>query len=347
MKNKLLILALILAIFVPIVTYGNNTGGTFFRVDKMEVAPEDTVTMTVDLSKISYEEFEFTLSSNVSLNTITTDEAVDTSASGNVLKIESSKSDLSMQQIELYYKVPQDLAIGSTITLTGRIEPTQTVISTPETTVPEESVPAEDSTAEEENVENVVENTVQESVEVQPDETVETVQPIEPEAAQEVTIVITVVQETEKDDSMEEAEDKEKMPGESMNMQKDQMDKEKMTDKQDMEKTAQESQVPQVTAVSTTQTVTYKGDSNNYLSSLVVEGYELSPAFLKTSNTYFVNVASDVTSLDITAEAEDSGAKVRIYGDGDLQVGENKVLVSVTAENGDVRIYRIYVKKEV
>lgn len=94
---------------------------------------------------------------------------------------------------------------------------------------------------------------------------------------------------------------------------------------------------------STTPTVTYEGSQNNYLSSLSITGYELNTEFNKTNNTYFATVDSD--SIEIQTEKEDSNQIVKIYGNENLKEGKNKVIISVTAENGDVRIYRIFVTK--
>ena len=90
---------------------------------------------------------------------------------------------------------------------------------------------------------------------------------------------------------------------------------------------------------------TYNGSSNNYLKKLNIKGYDLSPEFKKTSTTYFINVGDDVNSLKITANAESSKAKVNIYGNTNLKAGKNKILINVTAEDGEVRTYRIYVTK--
>lgn len=98
-------------------------------------------------------------------------------------------------------------------------------------------------------------------------------------------------------------------------------------------------------STSTTQTVTYNGSQNNYLSSLSVTNYSLNTEFNKTNNTYFISVGADVTNIDISYEENDSTQTVKIYGNKNLSVGLNKVLISVTAENGSVREYRIYVTK--
>lgn len=363
--TRLLVIVLVAAIFIPIITYGNGAAGAFFTVDKMEVAPEDTVTMTIDLSKIDYEEFKFTLKSNVNLNTVTTDNALDTNLSGNILSISAIKSEISMQKIDLNYNVPSDLQIGTTITLTGRIEPVETeqTVVVEDTSAPvEEVIPEESTTAEEEII---TENTATETEESQeeavnntdtpqPDANNEPTPEIKQESEviqtnsepQEVTITITV---SEKSDAQDELEnEKEKMKDGQMDkqqMDKNMMDKDMMNDKESTEKMSQTSEKTVSSTSVAASTVTYNGDSNNYLSSLSVDGYDIMPTFSKTSNTYFVNVSNDVTSVSIDADAEDSDAKVSIYGNTNLQVGENKILVSVTAENGDVKTYRIYVIK--
>lgn len=352
---KLLIIGIILAILIPLITYGNNTGGAFFSVDKLEVAPEEMITMKVDLTQVDYEEFVFTLSSNVNLSSVTTDDALDTSTSGNILKIAGNKSEIKMQEIDLYYQIPKELAVGTTITLTGKIEPVETEVETPE---PQETATEKDSTEEANEIDLASQS--MEGTEIQQEEQVTAQIPTEntsevpnqetvkTSSPQEVTIIITIV-ETSTETSTNEIEgdfankmEKEKMSNEQMEMDFEKMGKEKMQDTE--EKTMVDTASKSGTSSETT--VTYNGDSNNYLTSLTIEGYDLTPTFAKTSNTYFITVKNDVETLNITAVAEDSDAKVKIYGNEDLQIGTNKILISVTAENGDVRTYRIYVQKE-
>ena len=88
---------------------------------------------------------------------------------------------------------------------------------------------------------------------------------------------------------------------------------------------------------------TYTGSADNYLEKLSVKGYDFTQDFHKTNDTYFLTVESGVESIDVTAEASDDDAEVIITGTDELTTGRNKVMVSVTAENGDVRVYRIYV----
>ena len=88
----------------------------------------------------------------------------------------------------------------------------------------------------------------------------------------------------------------------------------------------------------------YPKSTNNYLSKLKIEGYEID--FNKDTLEYSIKVASDIETLDITAVAEDSSARVNIYGNSNFKEGENKVTVVVTAEDGSERTYTITVNKE-
>lgn len=92
-------------------------------------------------------------------------------------------------------------------------------------------------------------------------------------------------------------------------------------------------------------TVTYAGSWDNYLDELSVSGYEFTREFNKTRDTYFLTVPNDVTDISVSATASDSSAVVAIAGYDDLVVGRNKVMVNVTADDGSVRVYRIYVTR--
>lgn len=90
--------------------------------------------------------------------------------------------------------------------------------------------------------------------------------------------------------------------------------------------------------------VTYYYSSNSYLDDLSISGYDID--FDKDTYEYKINVANDVSSLDIKAVAEDTRSRVEITGNDDFKVGENVVLVKVTAEDGSTKEYRIIVSKE-
>ena len=82
---------------------------------------------------------------------------------------------------------------------------------------------------------------------------------------------------------------------------------------------------------------------NNYLSSLKIDNYKLSPSFNKKTLDYKLELDSDVDKINVTAVAEND--KSTISGDGEISVleGENKVEIVVTSESGETRTYTILV----
>lgn len=90
--------------------------------------------------------------------------------------------------------------------------------------------------------------------------------------------------------------------------------------------------------------VVYYYSSNNYLKTLEAKGYEIK--FDRDTLEYELNVNNDVKSLDITAIAEDSRSRVEITGNENFKTGKNTVIISVKAENGDVREYKLIVNRK-
>lgn len=88
-----------------------------------------------------------------------------------------------------------------------------------------------------------------------------------------------------------------------------------------------------------------KKSDNAFLKSLTVEGQEILPTFDKEVTSYSVQVKNDVTELDIKAVAEDEKATVDVKGNKDLKEGENTLTVSVSAEDGTIKIYEIKVTR--
>lgn len=101
------------------------------------------------------------------------------------------------------------------------------------------------------------------------------------------------------------------------------------------------------------------GSPNNWLKSLSVSNSALTPTFSANEvNEYDSIVEYDVKSVEISASAVNSNAKVEISGvqsgkssvvqKVDLVVGMNRIPIRVTAQNGDIREYVItVVRKEV
>ena len=89
--------------------------------------------------------------------------------------------------------------------------------------------------------------------------------------------------------------------------------------------------------------ISYKSN-NKYLSSLKIENYDIK--FYKYIYNYEITVSSSVNKLNLIVEPADSKSKYKIIGADDLKKNNYKVLVEVTAENGDKNTYTINVKVE-
>ena len=84
-----------------------------------------------------------------------------------------------------------------------------------------------------------------------------------------------------------------------------------------------------------------KYSTDNYLSSLNIEGYELDPKFDKETLEYKIEVDESVEKITINAKTNDSKATVTGTGEIVLSSGENVIQVKVTAENGNEKTYKI------
>lgn len=83
---------------------------------------------------------------------------------------------------------------------------------------------------------------------------------------------------------------------------------------------------------------------NNYLSSLSVDGVDLSPAFDKEISEYTVQLEPETTKININASVADSTASVQGAGEREVTDGDNKIELVVTAQNGTTRTYVINAK---
>ena len=81
--------------------------------------------------------------------------------------------------------------------------------------------------------------------------------------------------------------------------------------------------------------------SDNSLKSLTIEGMKLTPEFNKDTLEYSVDLSNDVKEINIKAEKNDE--KATVSGDGKVEVkeGQNIISITVTAENGASRTYKI------
>lgn len=86
--------------------------------------------------------------------------------------------------------------------------------------------------------------------------------------------------------------------------------------------------------------------SNNYLKSLSIKGYSISPNFDKQTINYEIKETIKESTLEISAEADDSKATISGIGKVNINAGENDIKIDVKAENGTTRSYIIKVKAD-
>lgn len=89
-----------------------------------------------------------------------------------------------------------------------------------------------------------------------------------------------------------------------------------------------------------------KKSSDATLKELIIAEGQLTPEFNANVKEYTITVPNEITSLNITANPNDSKATVSIEGNSDFVVGENKITIKVIAEDGTTNEYYINVTKQ-
>lgn len=82
---------------------------------------------------------------------------------------------------------------------------------------------------------------------------------------------------------------------------------------------------------------------NNYLKTLEIEGYKID--FMKHQSIYSIEVPQEVKELKVKAVPEAANAKVEIVGADNLEENNNKIVITVTAENKEEKKYIINIKR--
>ncbi len=342
--SKLLLIGILLiAIILPLQNvYAKES---FFEIRKKEVSKEDNVEIIINLNKIDYKKSKFELISDTELLQINTKEDVVLEKNENEVYIEIDKEKTNLTQIVLTYKIPESKKVGDTITFVANVtnlnDEKETQTEQAQITIIESK---KDPNNKEENQEKDNGNTPtnqdknNENVPANQDKNNE----INQEKDNETN---STNQDKKEENKLQQDRNKEQNKNEygTTNNQKENSKNIENTKTSgnnanfSNNMSSQNSSTKQIT-----ETVTYNGSNNNYLSNLSVEGYNLNKEFYKDNGTYFVEIDSIVSSININTEKEDGTATVCIYGNEDLKQGTNKILVNVTAENGNVRTYRIY-----
>lgn len=87
------------------------------------------------------------------------------------------------------------------------------------------------------------------------------------------------------------------------------------------------------------------GSSDNFLKSLSVSGYSITPSFVITEQNYELIVPHNVTSITVNATARDNNAKITGAGKISLTSSKQTVTISVKSTSGEIRKYTILVAK--
>ena len=97
---------------------------------------------------------------------------------------------------------------------------------------------------------------------------------------------------------------------------------------------------------SETVTFTASGNRNNYLKSLSISGFSLTPTFKGDVTEYSLVVEHDVSSITVSADSVVEKATVSGTGTHNLRTGTNEILVKCKSESGDTKTYTLTVVRE-
>lgn len=88
------------------------------------------------------------------------------------------------------------------------------------------------------------------------------------------------------------------------------------------------------------------GSPNNWLRSLEVSGYALTPSFDGGVIEYSLIVGNETGSVNVTAAAVNGNARIQGTGTISLSVGTNRIPITVTAQNGSIRTYNLTIVRK-
>lgn len=341
---NIILISLVLATFILPSTYSCAIEKSFFEISKSEVSKNDKIEMIINLSQIKYNKFLFELKANSDIENIEiskkettsntekitdgvnkiTDAGIEVEKNGNEIAIEIDKETNNLDTLVLYYQVPQNINVNDKMKFVATI------------------TSLDNSETDNENQIEAETQTVEAEVKI-----VESTNNSQNENSNQDGNTNPSGNNNQNDKNNQNSN------GQNPNQSQNNIMQNKNIQGTEQKNTEQNNNVNTKNTVSnvgtvsktTEQTVTYNGSDNNYLSELSVKGYTLNKEFSKENATYFITVEKDVSSLEIIANADDEASLVCIYGNEELSEGTSKILISVTAENGNVRNYRIYVTK--
>lgn len=83
------------------------------------------------------------------------------------------------------------------------------------------------------------------------------------------------------------------------------------------------------------------GNPNNWIKSLSIDGYSLTPTFTGKTTEYSLIVPEKIASVNINATTVNAQASISGTGKVSLNKGKNTIKLTVTAQNGNKRVYTI------
>lgn len=344
-----------------------STENNIVSVSNQNVEINSDFYIILNLSNISYTKFRVEITNSLNLSASQINNAVSELSNSNTLtSFVVDKNSISLDKLAIVYTAPNqkggiDFNVNI-ISLDSSLSDLKNSLSSIEKEINELQVKLntlneslKETTADSEEYAEIsaqIEE-VNKSIELKNSSKNELVEQINNFKEENMSEEITVnVQEAQNKNNQNEMNDTEKMPWEDdkeMFMKEFEKDDdmasnmrkmmEQMSDLESDLKTANN------TISSLSQDTTYQGSQNNYLSNLSITGVELENGFKKTTSTYFAKVDENTTSVTVNASPEESTSIVTVYGNNNLESGKNKVLINVTAENGSVRTYKIYITK--
>jgi len=86
--------------------------------------------------------------------------------------------------------------------------------------------------------------------------------------------------------------------------------------------------------------------SNANASMIIAKESVLDPVFDKNTTSYVLKVIEGVTSLSLSVTLEDEAATYEIIGNENFKIGNNTVIIKVTAEDGTIKNYELNVLRQ-
>ena len=83
--------------------------------------------------------------------------------------------------------------------------------------------------------------------------------------------------------------------------------------------------------------------TNNNIKSIQVEGFNLEKV---NETNYTLTVRTDITKINIKAEAEDPNSSITGLGEKELKIGDNNIQITITSESGEAKIVNIKINRK-